>query len=239
MKVRNLNSGISQKISTNASRTVATQVYNIIRDGIIQLNIEPGSSMSEQEMANKLGVSRTPVREAFIRLSREHMVIIEPQRRTKVAKIRIDRVKQERFIRESLELAALEKFILYFDQSSINKLKSIIKLQEESAANKEYNNFLKYDDEFHHMFYQSTDNDLCVRVIRHNSFDYQRLRYLSNSSNYEIQMLNIEQHKKLLKHIEDRELLESQVLLRKHLRRLFDELKELCANYPEYFSDAE
>lgn len=237
MQAANDYSGMLQdtELRLSGSQTVASQIYRTLRDRIISMQLLPGATMSEQETANALGVSRTPVREAFISLSREKMVIISPQRRTAVAKISIDRVKQERFLRESLEQAVLEQFLLNPSEEVLHQLDENVLLQQQAIAAKDFKLFLQHDDEFHKLFYVATENMLCHHILKRNFFDYQRLRYLSSCSAEEIQILNMNQHQKLLQLIREHNLMDAQALLRKHLRRLFDEIKVLSAQYPQYF----
>lgn len=216
------------------SQTVASQIYKTLRERIVNMQLPPGVTMSEQETANALGVSRTPVREAFIRLSREKMVIISPQRRTAVAKISTERAKQEHFLRESLEQAVLEQYVLNVNAERVAGLTQMIALQKEAQSACDFVSFLAYDDDFHKSFYVDTDKYLCYQVLRRNCFDYQRLRYLSSCSDPGIQQMNVEQHEQMVSLIQQRNLQDVQALLRRHVRRIFDEMVVLKERYPQY-----
>ena len=85
------------------SRSVQDSVYTALRTSIINLNLAPGTAISEKEISRRFGVSRTPVREAFIRLSKEGLVRVIPQKETQVSLVDFRRVEQEFFLRESLE----------------------------------------------------------------------------------------------------------------------------------------
>ena len=219
---------------TNESPTVAGRVYALLRERILNMQLVPGTSMSEQEMASSLGVSRTPVREAFIRLSREKMVIVSPQRRTVVPKISFDRVKQEWFLRESLEYAALEQLVLSKTPDVIDRLLGVIEIQKEATQRGDCAAFLEYDDAYHKVFFTATDNHLCFQVLRRNVFDYQRLRYLSLCSEESIRLMNVKQHEKMVKLIAKGDLDQLQLLLRGHLRRIFKEFETLKGKFPDY-----
>ena len=81
----------------------ATQwVADELRRAIIEMEIAPGAKLSEQEIAARYGVSRQPVREAFIALARARLVDIQPRSGTTVVKISISLMLEARFIRESL-----------------------------------------------------------------------------------------------------------------------------------------
>ena len=216
------------------NQTVTSRIYAQLRDQIMYMQLVPGTSMSEQEMAQLFGVSRTPVREAFIRLSREKMVVVSPQRRTVIPKINIDRANQERFLRESLEYAVLEQLIPIQTPEIIRQLRHQIHIQEQSIKKGDYAAFLQHDDEYHDIYYTATNNFLCSQVLRRNVFDYQRLRYLSLNSEENISTANMEEHKKMVDLIVSSDLKAVQSLLRKHLRRIFDEIQTLKKVYPDY-----
>lgn len=216
------------------SLTVASRVYASLREQIMSLQLVPGTSMSEQEMAGLFGVSRTPVREAFIRLSREKMVVVSPQRRTVIPKINLDRANQERFLRESLEYAVLEQLVISQTPEVMEKLRDMIHRQQQAITDGDYTAFLQFDDAYHEMFYVATDTYLCYQVLRRNLFDYQRLRFLSLCSDEKVCLRNVDQHIKMIDLIVARDLDQVQCLLRRHLRRIFDEIKDLKDCYPDY-----
>lgn len=229
---------LSMPTSVTATRsTVASQVYQTIRESIINLRLAPGMSMSEHEMATTLGVSRTPVREAFIRLSREGLIVIYPQRCTVVSKISLKRVVQERFLRESLERSVLESFILAPTESGLKRMQEQIGIQRSCLERQDYEAFLLSDDRFHYVMYEETGNQLCNQIIRRNCHDYQRLRVLSAQASQEIQRLNIEQHEKMLAAIHERDILNAQALLCKHVRHVLREVEQLRIIQPEYIAD--
>lgn len=109
--------------------SVQEMVYSTLRKNILNLKLSPGTTMSTQEMATKLKVSRTPVREAFLRLEREGMLTVLPQRETMVSKINLKRTKQEQFMRASLEMAVLDPFIKNKDFDCLRQQNELIDKQ--------------------------------------------------------------------------------------------------------------
>src|SRR5436305_1999373 len=83
------------------------EVYARLRDAIVAAELEPGRRLSENELAAWLGVSRTPVREALVRLRDDRLVEIVPQLGTYVSRIGVQAVADAQFIREALECAAI------------------------------------------------------------------------------------------------------------------------------------
>ena len=113
-----------------SKKSTQDAVYTVLKEGIMTLSLPPGTAMSTQEVATRLNVSRTPVREAFIRLHEEGLVDVFPQRQTIVSRIDFRRVMQERFIRESLETAALHLFMETRSEEYLARMQEEIALQE-------------------------------------------------------------------------------------------------------------
>src|SRR6266436_1420473 len=90
-------------------QTIAVQVRALLRRDIIAGRLLPRTMLSEQELSQRFGVSRTPIREALIKLAEENLVEIYPQYGSFVAPIKLQDVFDSQFVRESLECAAIER----------------------------------------------------------------------------------------------------------------------------------
>ncbi len=86
-------------------RPIVPQVHDALRDAIVRVAILPGQAISETEMAASFGVSRTPIREALIRLADEGLIDIYPQAGTFVSRIDLAAVREAQFVRQTLETA--------------------------------------------------------------------------------------------------------------------------------------
>ena len=238
--MRSFNDGLKAIEKSNGIRqgkgTASNRIYQMLSEQIVNVVLLPGSSMSEQEAADRLGVSRTPVREAFIRLARERMLVISPQKRTVVARISLERAGQERFLRESLERSVFEELLQKPTQVAVAALKKTLEKQKQAIAENDPAAFLLWDDAFHQVFYDTTGNMLCYQVIKQNCFDYYRLRRLSSSVS-DMQKLNIQEHEMFLEAVQKQDLAAMYALLKKHVRRIFEEIKLLQKQHPAFFDE--
>src|SRR5438309_7674848 len=91
--------------------STSDQVYLALREAIVSAELEPGRRLSENELAELLGVSRTPVREALFRLRDERLVAIVPQLGTFVTLISPAAIEDAAFVREALECAAIRRAV--------------------------------------------------------------------------------------------------------------------------------
>lgn len=216
--------------------TIQENVYSILKEGIMTLQLPPGTVMSTQEMANKLNVSRTPVRETFIRLQKEGLVDIVPQKETMVSRINLKRVEEERFIRESLELAVVEPFLQNCREEHILLMRANVEKQRTFSEQKKYAEFVECDNQLHKIFFDVADQGLSWKTIMNVNGHYNRIRILTVQMEGVIASA-IEQHEKLIEDITrgDKEKIRSE--LAHHVQKLLAEMKLLVKLYPEYFED--
>ena len=96
-------------------QTLGEKAYSSIRNAIITLRLKPGQMVYESKLAQSLGVSRTPIREAFRTLLTEELIEILPQRGARIAYISEKKVQETSFVRECLELSAFEEIAKKWD----------------------------------------------------------------------------------------------------------------------------
>lgn len=208
--------------------------YKTLRDNIINWNLKPGTMMSEKEVSVALNVSRTPVREAFIKMSKEGLVDILPQRGTIVSKIDLKRVEDERFIRESLELSVFNIAALDFSKDALTALEDNIQHQAKALKEDQQEKFFRLDEEFHKIIFQACGKELCWEVIQNVSGHYKRIRVMT-LWNEESSQLILNQHQLLLDSIKNNDVNSADKVLKKHLCKLKDEELEMKQKYPDYF----
>jgi len=210
-------------------------VYNSLRNSILSLNLVPGTVVSENEISLRFKVSRTPVREAFIALSKESLVTVIPQKGSMVSLIDFARVEQEFFLRESLETAALKRFLGNYGSPHIFELERCVRLQYEACEEKKYELFFRYDNEFHRTFFN--DQKVAWDVVENSCGHYQRVRLLT------IWLLDIvkdlvTEHESLLQAIREKDAERAMALLESHLHKLNTEEDMLKRLFPDYFIDS-
>ena len=217
--------------------SVQEMVYRTLRDKIVSMELKPGTTISTQEIADSMSVSRTPVREAFIRLQREELLDVAPQRSTMVSKINMDRVYQERFIREALEIEAMQKFVEVATAESLNRMRRNIEKQYAAIAEQRYIDFLELDNAFHQASFTETHEDLGRSIVQQMNGHYDRIRLISA---WEGQIVSaaMQEHERYVDYIERKDTARARKLLRTHLQALRVQEEILLTNWSEYFSDA-
>src|SRR5438067_2196638 len=114
------------RIAAGGRASIAEQVFRTLRSSIITMRLTPATALSEQDIADRLKVSRQPVREAFIKLSEIGLVRVLPQRGTYVVKISAKAVTDARFVREAVECAIARRASQGIARPAIAALRAII-----------------------------------------------------------------------------------------------------------------
>lgn len=209
-------------------------MYVSLRKSIINLNLAPGTVISEKEISLRYEVSRTPVREAFIHLSKEGLLRVIPQRETLVSLIDPDRVEQELFLRETLEMAVLKPFISRCRPDHVSELEKILESQSLAFDRNEYINFVNFDDNFHRIFFEVAGHELGWEILQNMCGHYHRVRLLTVRLNGIAENI-VSQHRDILAGIKAKNLREIRFKLNRHLDKLHSEKKLLREKFPDYF----
>lgn len=215
---------------------IQNAVYTSLRKNIINLKLEPGTGISEKEIALRYKVSRTPVREAFIHLAKEGLVRVIPQKETVVSLIDLSRVEQEFFLRKSLEMAVLEPFMRRCGPEHFALLERQIEVQGDALAAGNYIAFIESDNAFHRIFFEAAGQNLSSEVLWNMLGHYHRLRMLS----VRITAIGkgvVGAHKKILGAVKKKDLATARETLSLHLHELLgDEESYIMKEFPAYFA---
>lgn len=140
---------VIEKYPLDGIGAVTRQVYRLLRKLIVNLHLMPNQPLTENELATAFGLSKTPVREALIRLAEERLVVTPHQKGTIVAPIDIRRVFEGYFIRLSLESACAEQLAARGTQEDFDALGEIIDKMKRHYDAGELDAFHQLDDDFH------------------------------------------------------------------------------------------
>lgn len=227
---------MSSEGNTKKGSTIGNNIYLTLRKNIIDVRLAPGSDISIKELAELLEVSRSPVRDALIRLEKEGLIDTIPQKGTFVSKIDLRRVSEERFFRACLEEKVMGICAVSNYASYLPALEEKIKRQRESLGQKDHHRFLQHDDEFHEIFFLLADKMLCWNMIQNMSGHYRRIRQMVLLDD-RIADHNIKEHAAMVQHLKSRETDQLILLTKKHLSKLASETADIVQQFPSYFKD--
>lgn len=221
------------KLETGKKLT-GKKLYQILKEEIIKLNLEPGLSISEKGISEKFDVSRTPVREAFLLLSQEGLLDIYPQKGTFVSLIDLDAVEEARFLREHIERAVVRLACENFPQEKIFFLEMNLRVQKMCMEKNDYRGYFQADEEFHKTIFEGCNKQRTWDTICQVEADFQRIRILTLSSNLKVDDV-YSQHIVIINSIKDKDPEIADKVMENHLTMVKYNLNELKKKYHEYF----
>ena len=178
-------------------------VYRVLKDNIMCLELKPGELLSESDLAKKLQVSRTPIREVLIKLKGEKLIEVKPQAGTYVSLIDWKIIKEAIFMRYNLEKEALKEACDNFSEEALMDMEKCIFAQK-LIANKS-NNVLEFhnlDKEFHELLFKGIEKNNIWEAICNISTHYNRMRLLAEM-NLKKEFI-VDQHETYLHIIKDK-----------------------------------
>lgn len=209
---------------------LSDQLYRQCKEDILTFKLEPGESVSIQKLSERYGGSRTPAREAVVRLQQEGLLNVRPQSETVISPISVERIRQERFIRSALETAVVEDFIKNCSQITIDTLEQIIALSERELERKNYEGTLQADIRFHRTIFETAHDVLTPDVSTAQCSHDIHMRYLALSLGNQGNNV-IEGHTRIVDAARERDGNRMRTLTQEHLsvwKKLIVKLRPLC-----------
>nr|WP_307990971.1 GntR family transcriptional regulator [uncultured Niameybacter sp.] len=191
-------------------------VFQTIRKAILNGELEPGERLMETQLGEKLGVSRTPIREAIRKLELEGLVVMVPRKGAQVAQFTIKDIEDVLQVRASLEALAAKLACKHMDERSFLKLQLIITEYEYAAKEDDIEVMIQKDIEFHDTIALASQNDKLIQLYNNMREQVQRYRiaYLKNT---EQSNAVIAEHNEILKALKDGEEEVAAKLATKHI----------------------
>lgn len=191
-------------------------VFNTLRQAIITGEFAPGERLMEISLANRLGVSRTPVREAIRKLELEGLVIMIPRKGAQVAKITEKNLRDVIEIRTVLEEFATVLACERITQDGVIKATSGTRRLHSCRRKRRHSRYRQQDEAFHDTIFQATNNDRLISIINNlrEQFYRYRMEYVKDIR----QRSNlVEEHRELLDAISTRDTVKAKQLMRAHI----------------------
>jgi DNA-binding GntR family transcriptional regulator len=226
------------RIDGGRGGSIADQVFRTLRSSIVTMRLTPATALSEQEIADRLKVSRQPVREAFIKLSEIGMVRVLPQRGTFVVKISAKAVTDARFVREAVECAIARRASEGLGKGAIDALRAIIADQRKAARAGDAEAFFALDEAFHRGLANAAECAYAWKVIEEAKAQMDRVRFLSIPDATPVNRL-ILQHQAILDAIAAGRASAAEQAMKDHLSEILKSLPRLARAFPEMFEHEE
>jgi GntR family transcriptional regulator, rspAB operon transcriptional repressor len=210
----------------NRSQYSVTQIHSELRQKIVTVALRPGAALSEVKVAEKYGVSRTPVREAFKRLHEEGLLDVVPQVGSFVARIDLKKVRDSYFVRDTLECKLVELAAQKISLDEKQQLQAILAIQEQATLAKNPIAFFQADEQMHQLIAEIAGHGHAWQVIHDAKGQQDRLRRLSllDSSRASTRL---NEHQNIVQAIIDGNGAAAQLAMKQHLASILEALATL------------
>jgi len=209
------------------------RAYIVIRKAIRNLQLQPREAFLEREIAEMLEMSRTPVREALIRLEMDGWIKLIPRKGFSVEQIMRENIEQICQIAEALDGVAAELATLNMNEGRLEKLESFIQKQERYVHENNMRAYVDADDQFHNLIVNYAQNKRLKSVIDSHSDQLYRAR-LFTINDRKLPVRSIKEHQAIIAAMRAQDNKAAQVLMHSHRHRGGQEILEIIENKSEH-----
>ena len=191
-------------------------VFQTLRQAILRGELKPGERLMEIHLAQKLGVSRTPVREAIRKLELEGLVLMIPRKGAEVARISENNLRDVLEVRRTLEELAVDLACQRMTEDELEELKKTQELFAQAIREGDAMRIAQTDERYHEIIYGSTKNEKLVQMLnnlREQMYRY-RLEYIKDEDKRQVLMV---EHEHILSALKVRNLAEARMAAREHI----------------------
>lgn len=216
-------------------RPAADQIFISLRDAILSMELAPGCVLSETEIGQRFGASRTPVRSALAQLREQGLVVTWPSRGNYVSKLSEQKIRAAQFIRECLELGIVRRLCeIGLSDEHREKLEESLKRQKTAIKNVQDQDFHTHDEAFHNELALATGMKTVQSVYMREKADLDRLRHLGmNNEDHKSQLWA--EHRAILDAVIERNTPAAEIAMQAHVRCMLGKISGLKAANEDYF----
>lgn len=192
-------------LNMNAYLPLRDVVFNTLREAILKGDLKPGERLMELQLASKLGVSRTPIREAIRMLEQEGLAVTTPRKGAEVAKMTLKDMEDVLEIRDALDELAVRIACQKISDEQLRQLEDMKELFEKSTQTGNVKKIAEADVTFHDVIYEATGNLKLVTLLnnlREQVYRY-RVEYIKDPKNYPTL---IAEHEAILESLKNRDV---------------------------------
>lgn len=216
------------------------QTYDRLKRDIMTLVLMPGEPVSAAKIAERYNVSRTPAREAIVRLETEALVDIYPQVGTEISKIDEGRAKQEWFVRKTLEMGVIDGLFANVTADDLSRMREHchkMELVSDRLSDPDMTfEYLRGDNDFHNTAFHVAGQELAARIVGNSMTHYNRVRLLVDMENANKDR-TLATHAQLIRCIETKDKEAYRELLSVHLGYFERDIEDLRDRRPELFRE--
>lgn len=195
-------------------QTLREKILETIRESILRGQLKPGEKVAEPELAERFGISRTPIREAFRQLESEGYLTVIPRKGAVVTALSERAVEEFYAIKSILEGYAAQMAAENMTDKEIEKLEGINQKLQELADEGDVKTFFKVHNEFHEVFIRAAGNEKLLELINQLMLKFNRFRLASLSLPGRME-ISVKEHEKIIRAFKRKDGAQADALVRK------------------------
>lgn len=203
------------KKSMEKHQTLREKILENIRDSIVSGTMKGGSRVSEPELAERYGISRTPIREAFRQLETEGYLTVIPRKGAVVSEFSPKDIDEFYAIKSIMEGYAARRACERLSAKDLDRLQAINNKLAELARIGDIKHFFKIHNDFHELFIKAADNEKLHELIAGLVTKFQRLRFASLSLPGRM-LISVQEHEKIIDAFKNKDADLAETLVRKN-----------------------
>lgn len=205
-------------INTNEYLPLRDVVFNTLRDAILTGKLVPGERLMENQLAEKLGVSRTPVREALRMLELENLVELVPRKGAQVLDMSEKDIVNILEVRSALEGLATSLACKKMTKEDLQQLKNMEVDFEKAVADNDVEHFVDIDEDFHDLIFAATENDKLIHIFQNLRIQLYRYRMAQAKNNETSMSTIVAHHRSIIRAIENHDAEEGASIAQGHIK---------------------
>jgi DNA-binding GntR family transcriptional regulator len=213
----------------------AELAYSALKRGIMEFRFAPGERLSPTALRERLGVGRTPVREAIVRLRQEGLVVTRPKSGSYVALVDLDAAECARFLRSNTERAVVVECCSRAGEEGVTSLRKLLGEQKRAMEAHDQRSFFNADNRMHEELYCIAGRQRAWAWLEETNLDLERYRWLHIQARGMGWGSILVEHQELVDAIARKDPEEASYVAVHHLHVMLDERNEVVAAFPGYF----
>ncbi len=218
-----------KQVRIQSTTTLTNKAYDFIKSAIFNMELRPGQPLMDNDLAQRIQVSRTPIREALRRLETERLVVHDPHKGWKVCSLSLDDIQQIFDLKESLEGLAARRAVERISRKDAQKLLRIVDGMEEASRSRDHQAWVALDVQYHEIIFRASGNERLKQIVNNLNDQWRRLRLGHLAVEGRIERSS-EEHRCIAEAIALHDGDRAEAMMRQHLENLKRSLISLLEN---------
>jgi DNA-binding GntR family transcriptional regulator len=210
--------------------SLSDQAYIAIKDAILNITLPPGTVITEDHLANQLGISKSPVRAALVHLQRDGLVVFSPYKGTIVSELREKDVRDLYEVRALLEPYCVRRLTPVLTDRDVETVQDLLDRAEAALSEGDNEVFSRHSSDFHSYIVNRLGNATIIASYNSISLQMERLRHISRDG-HPGRRQTLEEEKEIFSYMKANEADKAAALMERHILQYLELFVEAIHNH--------